>query len=100
MQARYPKNIVLLVEGLVAPLDDDAAIRWMRERAESLRSNADVPHACQAKVPQRIRDPGARVRDAPANHERARLVVRLLGHTLASVQKANADRRRNGPELV
>jgi hypothetical protein len=45
MQARYPKNIVLLVEGLVAPLDDDAAIRWMRERAESLRSNADVPHA-------------------------------------------------------
>jgi hypothetical protein len=23
MQARYPRNIVLLIEGLVGPLDDD-----------------------------------------------------------------------------
>jgi hypothetical protein len=45
MQARYPENIVLLVEGLVGPLDDDDALRWMRERAESSRSRANVPHA-------------------------------------------------------
>ena len=45
MQARYPSHLVLLVEGLVAPLDDDAALLWMRERAASLRSQADVPNA-------------------------------------------------------
>lgn len=45
MQARYPRNIVLLVEGLVGPLDDDAALRWMRKRAESLRYETQVPQA-------------------------------------------------------
>jgi hypothetical protein len=44
MQARYPKNIVLLIEGLVGPLDDDPALHWMRDRAESLREKADVPN--------------------------------------------------------
>lgn len=44
MQARYPKNIVLLAEGLVGPLDDDAALCWMRDRAESLREKAEVPN--------------------------------------------------------
>ena len=45
MQARYPNNIVLLIEGLVGPLDDDAALHWMRDRVESLRGRADVPSA-------------------------------------------------------
>ena len=28
MQARYPQNIVLLIEGLVGPLDDDDVNDW------------------------------------------------------------------------
>jgi hypothetical protein len=45
VQGRYPNHIVLLVEGLAGPLDDDDALQWMRERAKSLRSRTDVPHA-------------------------------------------------------
>ncbi len=45
MQARYPKHIVILVEGLAGPVDTDAAIEWMKERARTLRAETDTPHA-------------------------------------------------------
>lgn len=45
MQARYPREIVLLVEDLVAPLEDSEALQWMRERATAIRAKAELAHA-------------------------------------------------------
>ena len=45
MQARYPKHIVVLVEDLVGPLRDDAALDWMQARAKALRAEAEVGDA-------------------------------------------------------
>jgi hypothetical protein len=44
MQARYPENIDLLVEGLVGPLDDDDALRWMRERVSEMHPRITNVH--------------------------------------------------------
>lgn len=45
MQARYPKHSVLLLEGLVGPLENAEARTWMERRAKALRAETDVPHA-------------------------------------------------------
>jgi hypothetical protein len=45
MQARYPKHIVVLVEDLVGPLRDDAALDWMQARAKALRAEVEVGDA-------------------------------------------------------
>ena len=43
MQARYPAQIVILVEGLVGPIETSDAERWMKARAERLREAIEVP---------------------------------------------------------
>ncbi|MCZ6805802.1 MAG: hypothetical protein O7F08_02520, partial [Deltaproteobacteria bacterium] len=55
MQGRYPNHIVILVEGLVGPLDADQAGDWMRARAQTLRRETDVSAAL---VYQKLRSSG------------------------------------------
>ena len=45
MQARYPKHVVVLVEGLVLPIDTDEAVVWMRERVQKCASAALISKA-------------------------------------------------------
>ena len=43
MQARYPDQIVILVEGLVGPIESSDAARWMKARVARIREDIDVP---------------------------------------------------------
>ena len=40
-----PNHIVLLVEGLVGPVDSDAAIAWMKRRITDMRVDASISNA-------------------------------------------------------
>ena len=55
MQARYPAQIVILVEGLVGPIEAPDAERWMRARAQRVREAIEVPVAL---VYQKLRSSG------------------------------------------
>ncbi len=55
MQARYPAEIVILVEGLVGPIEPFDAEGWMRARAERVREVVPVPVAL---VYQKLRSSG------------------------------------------
>ena len=55
MQGRYPSQIVILVEGLVAPLESTEAERFMRERLDRAREQVAIPAAL---VYQKLRSSG------------------------------------------
>lgn len=57
MQARYPDQIVILVEGLVGPIESSDAERWMKARMERIREAVEV-EVPAALVYQKLRSSG------------------------------------------
>ncbi len=54
MQGRHPQSIVILVEGLVGPLESDAAVEWMERRAAAVKAVG----VSSAVVYQKLRSSG------------------------------------------
>lgn len=52
MQARYPEQIVILVEGLVGPIEPSDAERWMKARVDRVRESVELSAALVYQKPR------------------------------------------------